>query len=137
MAFRSTVACAACAAPTSSEDGALAWYAISTLLAASQEAEPEQKLKLHHMLMSTISVLPLGGLLERVLDEISRVLKSQGEHSRKELVQTLYPDIVERVGNAERETVLKWWFSQVGLVGGSLPASDSASEASTAQESRL
>jgi hypothetical protein len=117
MAFRATVSCAV--HPSRADNGALAWYAVSELLVLSQDniiIDAERKLKLHHVLMSTVSVLPLG-ILERVLAEIAEVLEAQGEYALKELSEALYTEIVERVGNAERETVLRWWFEQPYLAG--------------------
>ncbi|KDQ25721.1 hypothetical protein PLEOSDRAFT_1097540 [Pleurotus ostreatus PC15] len=124
--------------PTSTaEKYGLTWYCIEALLNAirdlSEERTRSQSLgayddhrhRLHLMLISTIPSLPLD-LLPRVLDEI-RAIIIQGrkrhfdlgstparladrEARRKELNQALLSEILEGVGDLEKDFVMRWWY---------------------------
>ncbi|KAG5220148.1 Peroxisomal biogenesis factor [Salix suchowensis] len=124
--------------PTSTaEKYGLTWYCIEALLNAirdlSEERTRSQSLgayddhrhRLHLMIISTIPFLPLD-LLPRVLDEI-RAIIIQGrkrhfdlgstparladrEARRKELNQALLSEILEGVGDLEKDFVMRWWY---------------------------
>lgn len=111
----------------------LTWYCIEELLGAIQnlenEADKEQKHRLHLTLISCVSALPLS-LLGRVLKEVHSVLDTSANVSKvekeselklepgtaqeqnplgAELVQALYREVLEVVGDREKEYVLRWW----------------------------
>ncbi|KAJ3796685.1 hypothetical protein GGU11DRAFT_685296 [Lentinula aff. detonsa] len=106
----------------------LAWYCIDELLCAIQslgndKLQLEQKHRLRLTLMSCVSALPLS-LLGRFFEEINGSLKvdigskdnsdntvdlMQRERDRTELIQALYREISEMVGDREKGYVLSWW----------------------------
>ncbi|KAJ3733322.1 hypothetical protein DFJ43DRAFT_995428 [Lentinula guzmanii] len=106
----------------------LAWYCIDELLCAirslgNDKLQLEQKHRLQLTLMSCVSALPLS-LLGRFFEEINDSLKVdigsednldntvdlvQRERDRTELIQALYREISEMVGDREKGYVLSWW----------------------------
>ncbi|KAJ7600852.1 hypothetical protein C8J56DRAFT_1038477 [Mycena floridula] len=99
---------------------ALAWYCIETLLGAIREEtkatgilETDTRLhRLHLMLISSVSSLPLT-LLSRCLDEIRTIIIStEEETARNDLIDSLFREITENVGDMEKELVMKWWHSE-------------------------
>lgn len=81
--------------------------------------------RLHLTLISTISSLPLP-LLARVLPEIEvaiiadepqRVVdltphpSSSAKQRREELVEAVFEEILESVGDREKEYIMKWWYA--------------------------
>ncbi|KAJ6584755.1 hypothetical protein B0H19DRAFT_1368265 [Mycena capillaripes] len=101
---------------------ALAWYCIDALLEAIHvlsDAEPsaasERLHRLHLTLISVVPSLPLK-LLSRVLEEIRTVLTTRGGAQSdsgdkvKVLVDATFVEISERVGDREKELVMRWWY---------------------------
>ncbi|KAJ4493219.1 hypothetical protein C8R41DRAFT_831305 [Lentinula lateritia] len=105
----------------------LAWYCISELLSAIQNlgndiSDLEQKHRLHITLIACVSALPLS-LLGRFFEEIDGVLRVDREskdsedmaastmqdQNRTELIQALYRELSQMVGDREKEYVLRWW----------------------------
>ncbi|KAF8827484.1 hypothetical protein HHX47_DHR4000053 [Lentinula edodes] len=105
----------------------LAWYCISKLLSAIQNLgndipDLEQKHRLHITLIACVSALPLS-LLGRFFEEIDGVLRVDREskdsedmaaltmqdQNRTELIQALYRELSQMVGDREKEYVLRWW----------------------------
>ncbi|KAJ3892806.1 hypothetical protein GG344DRAFT_44592 [Lentinula edodes] len=105
----------------------LAWYCISKLLSAIQNLENdipdlEQKHRLHITFIACVSALPLS-LLGRFFEEIDGVLRVDREskdsedmaaltmqdQNRTELIQALYRELSQMVGDREKEYVLRWW----------------------------
>ncbi|KAJ4491609.1 hypothetical protein C8J55DRAFT_284139 [Lentinula edodes] len=105
----------------------LAWYCISELLSAIQNLgndipDLEQKHRLHITLIACVSALPLS-LLGRFFEEIDGVLRIDREskdsedmaaltmqdQNRTELIQALYRELSQMVGDREKEYVLRWW----------------------------
>jgi hypothetical protein len=41
---------------------------------------------------------------------LSLPLHTDGDERRKELVEELFKEILERVGDREKETVMRWWY---------------------------
>jgi hypothetical protein len=92
---------------------ALAWFCIDTLVLAicsfsEQEGAEERVHRLHLALISTISSLPLP-LLPLALNEVRDIVGSGGGEKKQELVDALFGEILERVGDREKEIVLGWW----------------------------
>lgn len=92
---------------------------------SSTERERERNQQLHRLrltLISTLSALPLS-LLPGVLHEIRTMLVGMGDEPREavdgradeedsdkdELVQALYREILEGVGDREKEFMIRWW----------------------------
>ncbi|KAF7365404.1 hypothetical protein MVEN_00412900 [Mycena venus] len=110
----------------------LAWYCVDTLLDAihalsvgsdsSLENSNDERLhRLHLTLISVVPTLPLK-LLPRVLEEVKTILTTRGGGGgdvqldvssgakAKELVDATFVEISERVGDREKELVMRWWY---------------------------
>lgn len=75
--------------------------------------------RLRLTLISTLPALPLGTLehaLQVVLDAI--LSPSVSPERRGELVEALFSEVLERVGDGEKEVVMRWWHDvAVGALG--------------------
>jgi hypothetical protein len=79
---------------------------------ASSSEEHEQTLhRLHLTLISTLSSLP-SALLPGVLDTIGSIISSlPGEPtSVAELIEALYTELLEQVGDREKGVAMRWWY---------------------------
>ncbi|TFK52398.1 hypothetical protein OE88DRAFT_1657649 [Heliocybe sulcata] len=113
--------------------------------ASTSNTQAEEDRRLRHIilaLISTVSALPLS-LLPRVLDEIRDIITSvypirdgamrpdSPPAGRRELASALFEEILERVGDREKEFSMQWWYAnreQLAGVGqpdrGSTPRKD-------------
>lgn len=107
LAFAALVRSAASAA-----DLSLAWFCIDCLLAAiasTSEHDDERNHRLHLTLISCVPSVPLL-LLPRLLDPIRLFMDAaQDEKKRQELIDALFAEIKERVGDREKEYMIRWW----------------------------
>jgi len=100
----------------------LAWFCLDSLLdsirALRRKGRAEDHLhRLHLTLISTIPSLPLS-LLPRILDEARAIIverpsagaDEEAAARKKELVQALFDEILENVGDREKEFALRWWY---------------------------
>ncbi|KAF8895163.1 hypothetical protein BD779DRAFT_1497859 [Infundibulicybe gibba] len=135
LAFSALVGCAAAVTHNSSpstsgakESPALAWYCIEMVLHLlrdeSQDMQAGRRHKLILALISSVSQLPLS-ILEKALGEIRDVIlatnqlpheeghddDSKGEDGQ-ELVDALFDEILEQVGDREKETAVRWWYAK-------------------------
>ena len=117
----------------------LAWYCIMVLTDAirelsssscatssNDEKRRERLHRLHLTLISTVPSLPLK-LTMRVLEEILVALKGlpqirTGENDcdateskqRKELIEALFGQLLEGVGDREKQAAIQWWYQHEG-----------------------
>lgn len=96
-------------------------YCIDALLASIQSSseDKERAHRLHLTLVSTLPSLPLR-LLQSTLSSIRDILQILpiGSDERKTLVEDLFSEILERIGDQEKEFVMRWWYDERdGLVG--------------------
>ncbi|KAG1822504.1 uncharacterized protein BJ212DRAFT_1328449 [Suillus subaureus] len=107
LAFAALVRSAASAA-----DLSLAWFCIDCLLAAVASVskhDNERKHRLHLTLISCVPSVPLA-LLPRLLDPIRSFMDAaQDEKKRQELIDALFAEIKVRVGDREKEYIIRWW----------------------------
>ena len=95
---------------------ALAWFCIQSLLdtvnsisTKDEDKERERVHRLHLTLMSSLSSLPIK-LLPRVLEEVKRSILSENDKAKKkELVDSVLEEILEKVGDGEKVVVMRWW----------------------------
>jgi hypothetical protein len=100
---------------------ALAKFCVDTMIETShklsvdhgQEQDAPTKARLHRlhlMLISAISSLPLV-LLPSALDEVRDVITGHedGSEEKTELINALFREIMEKVGDREKEFVIRWW----------------------------
>ena len=104
---------------------ALAWFCVDSLLRTihslshSAVSEEERLHRLHLTLISIVPSLPLT-LLARVLDHIRTIITSSSTGERKqELIQALFDEILEKVGEREKEFAMRWWHDNREALGGS------------------
>jgi hypothetical protein len=77
----------------------------------SSEDEQGRLHHLHLILISALPSLPLPlPLLPRTLGTILSIILSlpDGDEQRKELIEELFAEILERVGDREKEVIM-WW----------------------------
>ncbi|KAG2065595.1 hypothetical protein BDR04DRAFT_1108247 [Suillus decipiens] len=106
LAFAALVRSAASAA-----DLPLAWFCIDCILAAiasTAEHDNERNHRLHLTLISCVPSVPLA-LLPRLLDSIRSFMDAAQDEKRQELVDALFAEIKERVGDREKEYMIRWW----------------------------
>ncbi|KAG2113665.1 hypothetical protein BD769DRAFT_1490433 [Suillus cothurnatus] len=93
-------------------DLSLAWFCIDCLLAAiasTDEHDDERKHRLQLTLISCVPSVPLA-LLPRLLDPIRSFMDAaQDEKDRQELIDALFEEIKVRVGDKEKEYMIRWW----------------------------
>ncbi|KAJ8583880.1 hypothetical protein M405DRAFT_747952 [Rhizopogon salebrosus TDB-379] len=96
-------------------DLSLAWFCIDWILAAissTSDRDDERKHRLHLTLISCVPAVPLA-LLPRLLDPIRSAIDTAHEdQKRKELIDALFAEIKERVGDREKEYMVRWWGEQ-------------------------
>nr|GAT50578.1 predicted protein [Mycena chlorophos] len=114
---------------------ALAWYCVDVLENAIQEQlagtatssttdatdADKQRHRLHLTLISIVPSVP-PPLLPRVLAHVGKVLRAKKTTERKELFDATFVEISERVGDAQRELVMRWWYEVQGPAGSSASA---------------
>ncbi len=99
---------------------------LSTLSSLSAKEDAQRRHRLRLVLVSTLSALPLAVLpdaLAAVADEI-RYSKS-GE--RTELVREVFKEIMENVGDREKEYCLRWWEEQREALEGTVETKNGSS----------
>jgi hypothetical protein len=83
-----------------------------------EDRSVERVHRLHLVLISMVSSLPLS-LMSRVLEEIRTILSAQPDSDevteesagrRRELVEALFSEFLEGVGDREKEAAIRWWY---------------------------
>lgn len=97
----------------------LAWYCIELLFEKIRQLTPEAETggvnerlhRLHLTLISTVPSLPLP-LMIRVLDETRNIIvKVEEPREKKELIDALFAEILDNVGDREKEASIRWWYT--------------------------
>ena len=112
----------------STDGDVLARFCIEQLLDAAQHLAPRPPTNteshLHRLHMALVAAVPSVSLvlLPRILAEIKLIIEEHtGEASqgcRRELVHSLFSNIAENVGDAEKEYVMRWWEENRDHLGG-------------------
>ena len=92
-------------------DPALPWLCISSILATCKELMQgdDRRHRLQLALISSLSSLPLA-LLPQALSAVQDIIDgAPNDANRKELVEALFKEIMENIGDAEKEYVVRWW----------------------------
>ncbi|KDR82333.1 hypothetical protein GALMADRAFT_58520 [Galerina marginata CBS 339.88] len=117
----------------------LAWYCVQLILdkihelssvlqgskgqgkaQTNDEKSAERLHRLHLMMISTISSLPLP-LMLRALDETRLLItaypsndsgadKADEQGRKAELVEALFSELLEKIGDREKEAAMRWWY---------------------------
>lgn len=125
LAYPSLVKGAASCSPP--EDGPLSWFCIQLLIdkiigltsKPGSKAGSEELRRLRLTLLSVVPSISLPSpLLDRLLSAIGLLVrKESSEQERSILLAAMYEVIVSEVGDAEREFVMRWWFSLLEKLG--------------------
>lgn len=93
-----------------------AWFCFSELLRAAQSPEnDEHRQSMHLALVASISAVSLAVLprvLDTILNDVIVPASKESEGARRnteELVNGLFEEISDRVGDAEKECAMRWW----------------------------
>ena len=74
--------------------------------------------RLRLTLISTVPSLPLP-LMIRAMDEIRKnIVEVLEQGERKELIDALFGEILENVGDREKEASMRWWYTNRLSLGG-------------------
>jgi hypothetical protein len=107
----STSAAASASAAETPARYALAQFCLDALITALLDTSSDagQKHRLDLALISSVSSLPLA-LLPGALDKIQHVItNTRGDGARREMVDALFREMMERVGDKEKSFVVQWW----------------------------
>ena len=103
----------------------LAWLCVAELLRALESTQPtrqgkelegriEERKRLQLTLVSLISNVVLE-LLPRVLAEVDRTIVAEKDESHRQvLIQAVFDEILDRVGDGEKELAIRWWYRHYG-----------------------
>jgi hypothetical protein len=87
-------------------------------LSAADDETAERRHRLRLVLVSTLSALPLM-VLPDALNAVSGAIRDSRGEEQRELAREVFKEIMENVGDREREHCLRWWEEQRdGLEGG-------------------
>ncbi|KAI0320160.1 hypothetical protein OF83DRAFT_656818 [Amylostereum chailletii] len=118
------LAYAALVGSASASSPALAQYCMAELHTAVSsiitEEEAQRRHRLHLTLVSTLSALPIA-LLPSTLDMILAAISSlSDDEERMELVEAVFTEILERVGDREKEYTMRWWVDHEATFSGTV-----------------
>ncbi|KAG8816498.1 hypothetical protein FRC17_000303 [Serendipita sp. 399] len=119
LAFASLVAGAS--ASSSSDNGSIAWYCVESLLAKIHQLrtlQPRPEAQCNRLELALVSLLPSlssqGGLLSKLLDNIENLIgEEERPMQRQLLLEAVREEILQRVSDVQRETVLRWWYDML------------------------
>ena len=116
----------ACSALTSSASGnapAMGQFclssllpALSDLLATTDDDGARRRHRLRLVLVSTLSALP-PVMLPEALSAVSDAIRVSKDEERRELAREVFEEIMENVGDREKECCLRWWDGAMGSKG--------------------
>lgn len=94
-------------------DEALAWLCIDELLNAiassrDQDGPRTERLRLRLTLISLVPNVSLV-LLPRLLREVEMLIEAEEGEGQGALVDALFEEILQRVGDKEKEYAMRWW----------------------------
>ena len=94
---------------------------LSTLSGLSAKEDAQRRHRLRLVLMSTLSALPLV-VLPDALAAVADEIRDSKSEERSELVREVFKEIMENVGDREKEYCLRWWEEQREALEGSVEA---------------
>ncbi|KAK7690115.1 hypothetical protein QCA50_006763 [Cerrena zonata] len=101
---------------------AFAWYCLQTLidLIRSISSERPSSDYLHRLHLALVATLPSVSLilLPRLLEAIHILAVKNAEPEKKgELVDTMFKEILENIGDQEKEYAMRWWYDHRNALG--------------------
>jgi hypothetical protein len=98
---------------------------LSTLSGLSKE-DAQRRHRLRLVLVSTSSTLPLA-VLPDALAAVADEIRDSKSEERTELAREVFKEIMENVGDREKEYCLRWWEEQREALEGSVEAMNGSS----------
>jgi hypothetical protein len=131
LAYGTLTNCASGNAPAMGQLCLSSLISLLTELSASGDVQTRHRLRL--VLVSTLSALPLV-VLPDGLDAVSDAIRDSKDEERWELVREVFKEIMENMGDREKEYCLRWWEEQREEFEGSVEVeNDKGREASLAR----
>ena len=103
---------------------------LSTLSGLSAKEDAQRRHRLCLVLVSTLSALPLA-VLPDALAAVADDIRDSKSEERSELAIEVFKEIMENVGDREKEYCLRWWEEQREALEGSLEGNPSEKGALT------
>ncbi|KAF8272006.1 hypothetical protein EI94DRAFT_1796647 [Lactarius quietus] len=94
---------------------------LSLLSGLSEKGDARRRHRLRLVLVSTLSALPLA-VLPDALAAVANEMKDSKSEERAELAREVFKEIMENVGDREKEYCLRWWEEQREALEGSTKA---------------
>jgi hypothetical protein len=85
--------------------------ALSDLSATTDDDAAQRRHRLRLVLVSTLSALPLV-VLPEALNAVSDAIRDSKIEERRELAKEVFKEIMENVGDQEKEYCMRWWEGQ-------------------------
>ncbi|KAH9980191.1 hypothetical protein BGW80DRAFT_1163428 [Lactifluus volemus] len=109
---------------------------ISTLSGLSTTEDAKRRHRLHLVLVSTLSTLP-SVLLPDALSAVADAIRDSKGEDLHEMADEVFKEIMENVGDREKEYCLRWWEEQREALGGNLEVECAKGKGKDALVSRL
>ena len=124
LAFSALTSSASASTPATGKFCLSSLLSMLSSLSAKEDAQRRHRLRL--VLVSTLSALPLTVLPDALAAVANEMKDSKGEE-RSELVREVFKEIMENVGDREKECCLRWWEVQREGLEGSTEAKNGSS----------
>lgn len=85
--------------------------ALSDLSVTTDDDAAQRRHRLRLVLVSTLSALPLV-ILPEALNAVDDAIRDSKGGEQRELAKEVFKEIVENVGDREKEYCLRWWEGQ-------------------------
>jgi hypothetical protein len=92
---------------------------VSLLTRLSEAGDAQRRHRLRLVLVSTLSALP-AVVLPDGLNAVSDAIRDSKDEERWELVREVFKEIMENMGDQEKEYCLRWWEEQRDALEGSI-----------------
>jgi len=109
---------------------------LSTLAGLSAADDAQRRHRLRLVLSSTLSALP-SAVLPEALNAVSSAIRDSNAEERSELAREVFKEIMENVGDQEKEYCLRWWGEQREALAGIFAAENGKGKASSSSSARL
>jgi hypothetical protein len=105
---------------------------VSLLTGLSEAGNAQRRHRLRLVLVSTLSALPLV-VLPDGLSAVSDAIRDSKSEERAELAREVFKELMENMGDREKECCLRWWEEQRVALEGSVKMENDKGKASSAR----
>jgi len=91
--------------------------ALSDLSATTSDDAAQRRHRLRLVLVSTLSALP-PVVLQEALNAVSGAIRDSKGDERRDLAKEVFKEIMENVGDREKEYCVRWWEGQRHMLEG-------------------